>query len=224
MSREFFLGIRIKLTEGLYAKLENLAKRVGIPVEKVLDGEVGPWDYLPKELLPCLLKTIFPAASDKELALIVSRSPSWIIERRLEIGFERKKGRKKGCYGFLNRISLDELLFLLLEGGKTPKEIKDELRLSVTSICRILREKGIRLPRDRKPVWYAKNWGIPELETPDWLLAQLENGSPGIASLARELGLRKEPLIQQIKRLGLDYKMFVKRRQKQGRIRKQKTR
>ncbi len=132
------------------------------------------------------LKECFTLFTDGELAYVFGCSTQTIIRKRAELGLSRKaaKRRKKadGEDAFRDKISPERLRAMLLEEGKTEKNIGDAYGVSRERVRQVANECLIDV-KDRKPIWYARKVGAPdELGTKDSFTRLLveHNGPNGL--------------------------------------------
>ena len=108
---------------------------------------------------------------------------------------------------------LDFLISQLTEGGKTLEKIGKDFSTSKQNISQFFKKRGIN-PREiekerrKNPIWYARHWRKPQLQTRDWLLEQQKKGNLGLENLAKQLGISVYKLRLQIARLGMSLKEY----------------
>jgi AraC-like DNA-binding protein len=137
---------------------------------------------------------------------------AWQKEHWGEVLNEAKKGKEVILEMRANtlkkrRVDTKWLGEKILEDGWTYARVAEELKCSKQQVKKYCDTFGIKKSQ-RTARWYARKRGIPQLETPDWLLEQLKNGKRGITTLAKELRVSYSFLKHQIIRLGLDPKTF----------------
>ena len=103
----------------------------------------------------------------------------------------------------------------LLEEGLFYRDVAKILGVTKQWVCQLCLKYKIDIS-ERTARWYAKNWGLPELEDDTWLKEQKRKGNTGLNSLARQLGVSPLSLARQIERLGLEKEDFFNPRH--GRI------
>jgi len=100
-------------------------------------------------------------------------------------------------------INPDWLRRQLLEKGQTLESIAQKFGVGHQLLYKISEKYGIN-QNSRKPSWYARRLGIPELATSVWLLKQKKRGNLGLKNLAAQLKISTSFLRHQIRRLGLN--------------------
>lgn len=105
------------------------------------------------------------------------------------------------------RVDADWLREKILNDGWTYHDVAKQIGVSKERVRQYCLKLGITLDQ-RTARWYAKYRGISELESPEWLLRQKQEGISSIEALARKLKVSTHFLEAQIKRLGLDSKDF----------------
>lgn len=110
-------------------------------------------------------------------------------------------------------INLEWLRVELEEKARTLKDVGQEIGVTKERVRQYRKEFGIQIKTAR---WHAKRLGVPKLETPDWLFKQKEEGRIGIGILVRDLGISRQALRNQMRRLGFDQKDFAKKAAKKA--------
>ncbi len=135
--------------------------------------------------------------TDAAMAKVLRRSVHYVVSTRLKLGLKRPRGRPAGRD---IKISHQELLKALTLDGRTQAEVAAELGVSKQAVNQWCAAYGIKVWRDRQPIWFARRLGLPILAQKKRLNRALR-AAGSVNALAARLGIDFETLSAHLRRL-----------------------
>ncbi|TSC58944.1 MAG: hypothetical protein Greene041679_25 [Parcubacteria group bacterium Greene0416_79] len=137
------------------------------------------------EIIESFIRARWEQMTDGEMGRALGFHKLYISIRRRQLGLLRRRGRTSGkkSYAALTKERLEKML---TQEGLTLEKIGRNNGLSRERIRQIAVNLGVK--RKRRPIWWAKKWGKPELGDRAWVKRALA-AKGRVSAIAASLAL-----------------------------------